>query len=778
MKYKYLALSIMAACSIPAQSAMAQTPPSTDSDFSLEEIIVTAERREADMQDTPISISSMNAGDIEKTGAGSLDQLADFIPNLNITASGAYGKGNPEFNIRGVGAGTSTAGAVTEKPVGLYIDGLYYSRAQGALLSLIDAERIDVLKGPQGTLFGRNTTGGAIAYTSKMPTQEFEGYVKGKFGQYNQRDLQGMVNIPLSDTTAIKLSAAVQKQDGYVDRGPVDMGNTDDSVLRLQLRSELSDDIQLDFQVSHSETKSNGDARDISSWELGGTAFPRNFFQGLNVLLQAQGEAPLVENDPRLVLDDYTVANYCTLDDLNPLTFGSECKTDLEGSMDVVSAKIKWDLNEDWSLTSITGFLAGEQSNASDWTWTGGYYRPVNHDFDNYSQEFQLSLETDDLKFVTGLIYFHEDAREDEITREVFVSNAIAAADNDINDVTDRIRRKEEYQSLVDSVGVFAQATYSVTEQLDVTAGIRYSSDEKEVTIERFNTPFETNAARKGTGTETWDDVGWRLAASYNLSDDIMLYASATDAYKAGIADDSAMERSTNVDNLIPFIPPEEALGFEIGLRSEWLDNRLRLNLTAYKTEYTNRQSTRIITIQENGEDRAVIESINLGDVDFEGFEADFAFAATENLTISGSIGISDYEQIEAPDEVLPGVPKTNWTLGFTHEKMLSNGATLDSTLRYGYTDDTYSDQGNTTKDRQTINDGYGLLSGRLEYNSGENWIVALYGTNLLDENYSTSSAAQTFHIGGSSTATETRVVKSRYMGRPRSVGIEVKYNF
>lgn len=772
MKHSTLALLIAANVSATVANAQQNNKP------GLEEVVVTAERREASLQNTPISIASMSEADIQATGALALDQLADFIPGLSITANGAYGKGNPNFNIRGVGSGTSTAGVVTERPVGLYIDGLYYSRAQGSLLSMLDTERVDVLKGPQGTLFGRNTTGGAISYFSKMPTQEFESYVKARVGEFDQKELQVMVNAPLGDTTAIRFSAGTREQDGYVMRGPIDLGNTDDSVYRVQLRSELSDSVSLDLQASHSTTKSNGDTRDIVSFELADSPFPRNYFRALDITLQNQGQAPLVENDPRIILDEFSVAYYCNMDDLNPLTFGEDCNTELEGSMDVYSGTLQWAINDNWSLKSITGFLSGDQENTSDWTWTGGYDRPFEHEFNNFSQEIQLGYESDRLKFVAGAVYFNEDAEESEITREVFISNAVIGPDNTIDDITDRTRRSEEYHSEVVSMGAFAQATYSVTDRLDLTAGLRYSVDDKEVTIERFNTEFETSAARSGNGSEKWNDTDWRLAAAYNVNEDIMIYASATDAYKAGIADDSAMERSTNVDNIIPFIPPEKAIGYEIGLRSEWFDNRFRLNLSAYRTEYSNRQSTRIITIVENGENRAIIESVNLGDVNFEGYEADFALAITQNLTLKGGVAVADYTQVDAPENVLEAVPELSYTIGLNHGFELSNGASIDSSLKYGYTDETYSDQGSTEVDRQSINPDYGLLSGRIQYNSGGNWSLALFGTNLTDETYSTNAASQTFHIGGAAAAAETLVVKSEYRGRPRSMGMEFQYNF
>lgn len=760
-KTKTLAAAVISVSSgVVAPSAMAQS-------VALEEVVVTAERREASLQDTPISVISMSAEAIEQVGVSSLNELASFMPNVNIVGNSAYGRANPEFNIRGVGAGVVTSGVVTERPVGLYIDGLYFPRSQGALLSLIDAERIDVLRGPQGTLFGRNNTGGAIAYTSKKPTGEFGGSIKAKVGEFNQRFLQGMLNVPLSDTAALRVTAMSEQQDGYVSRGNIDLGNVDDQAVRAQLNISPSEDLTIDLAVSHSETATNGDARDIYEFDLAGVA-PGNQFGALDFLLQQYGQPGLTQNDPRIVLDDYSVPSFCMFDDPNPLTFGADCETNLDGEMDVFSSQIVWRLSDTLTLTSITGYLSGDQTAASSWVWSGGYYRPVSISFESYSQEFQFNWDTERLNFVGGIVYFHESSDETEFTDEIKVGGSGLTEAEML--AGERIhRRDEDYHSTVDSYGIFAQGTYALTDKLNVTAGIRYSTDEKEVTI-NYNPTADDPRDETGYGSEDWSDTDWRLAVDYRINDNVMVYASATDAYKAGIADDSSIENRSNTDNVILFIPPEAALGYELGLRSEWFDNRLRFNFTVYQTEYTDRQSTEL----QFTAGIPTIVSVNLGDVDFDGYEAEVALAVSENLTINGSLGVSDYEQLEAPDQVLANVPERSWTLGVNHALPLANGAALDSSLTYGWTDEAYASNGVAVQPRQALNPDYGLLSGRLEYTAAnDKWSLALYGTNLLDEEFSYSASAQNYQAGFGS-----RSIRSRYMGRPRSLGLELQVRF
>ena len=748
-----------------AAAQVASTP--SQGNLSLEEIVVTAERRETNLQDTPVSIISMSAEQIEQTGANCLDELSAFVPNLSINFDGSYGKANPEFSIRGIGSGVSSAGAVTERPVGLYIDGIYFARVQGSLLSLVDAGQIDVLRGPQGTLFGRNTTGGAIAYTSTAPSRDQFGSLKIKVGDFAQRAVQLMYNMPVGDETVIRASGAITKQDGYVQRRQYDLGNVDDRIARLQLTSNLTPDLSIDLTATTSQTSSNGDARDVVGIDLGGTGSVRATFRSVEVLLANAGEGPIVQDDPRWVLDDYTVPDYCFLDDINPYTWGSECDTKLSASMDVFTSKLVWDINGDMTLTSISGVLQGDQVSNSDWVWTGAYNRPFSMEYRNIQQEFQFNWDTDRMNLVAGVVYFQEHAVEREITTELSSTGAFAISDVDLLAGRQITRRSERYQSDVDSFGIYSQGTYALTDRLDVTAGVRYSSDVKDINI-RYYPVADDPRDRTGGGDENWSDVDWRLATTYNFSDDIMFYASVTDAYKAGIADDSSLERANNVNSIILFIEPEYAQGFEIGARTEWLDRRLRLNLTAYRTDYTNRQSSTLITDPISGV--PVIQSINLGDVQYEGLEGDIAFALTNNLTINGSVAFSEYERADNPGGPLENVPKSGWTFGAVYGLELEQGASIDSSLTYGWVDSQFSSAGAAPVE----NPSYGTLSGRFKYSpAAADWSIAVFGTNLLDENYSTSTTSQAFHSGGGG-----RAVISEYRARPRSLGIEMAFNF
>jgi iron complex outermembrane receptor protein len=743
--------------------------------ISLEEVTVTAERIETDLQDTPIAVTSLSSEQIEQSGAVGLENLSTFVPNLTISEDGDYGRMNPQFNIRGVGAGVPTAGVVTERPVGLYVDGVFLSRAQGSLLSVLDAENIQVLRGPQGTLFGRNTTGGAVAYTSKSPTDELEGAVKLTAGNYGRLDAELSANVPLGDTAALRAVYYNGNQDGFVDRGNIDLGNREEEVVRLQLRVQPSDDLTIDLSATVSDFETNGDSRVISEFIVSDAGLTRGHFAALEQLLVAQGETPLVDNDPRLV-KDFAAPQYCILDDTDPNTFGPECDNSVEATMELFTSNIAWELSDEVTLKSITGYLSGDQSGAGDFPWSGAYNRPFDVEYESLSQEIQYLYNTDKISFAAGAIYYAEEGSEREFTTEkpldMPFGGSLTAAELTAGEIVRR--RDETYSTDSVSLGAYAQLTYSVTDSLDLTAGVRYSDDEKTVKI--VYVPSEDDARDKqGKGTESWNNVDWRLAAAYNINENIMVYGSVSDAYKSGVADDSSLEKRNNPTNAILFVPPEEALGYEVGMRSEWMDNRLRVNLTAFKTDYTDRQSAQFQTLPDG---TPVSVTVSLGDVNYEGFEGEISYAATESLRINASFGFVDYEQEDAPENPLPYVPEESFNVGLVHDTSLSSGS-LTSSLTYGWSAEMWAESSAPRLESdpdQAFVESNGLLNGRVDYLSEDGrWSVAIFVNNITDEVYATSTSPQNFHLGltgGADNAT------TQNLGRPRNYGMTVGFNF
>ena len=279
----------------------------------LDEIIVTAERRETSLQQTPISIAAFTAESMEFKGLETLEDVAAVTPNLDIKGSRGSGNVAPTYQIRGLSGG----GALGERSSAMYIDGVYMPRTTGPYMNVMDIERIEVLRGPQGTLFGRNSTGGAIRVFSKQPGPEFESYVRLTAGDYDRQDVSGMVNVPFGDNVFFRLQGGSLSQDGYVRRGSQDLGGSDDTLVRMQLAVEPGDALRVTFGVSSTQSESDGNPQDLATFDMNpDLAFEGNRADWVSDFLQASGQ-PRIDpnNDPRIVLDDFTMSDWCFLDE-------------------------------------------------------------------------------------------------------------------------------------------------------------------------------------------------------------------------------------------------------------------------------------------------------------------------------------------------------------------------------------------------------------------------------------------------------------------------------
>ena len=230
VQYARSSVAIAVARALVAGTAGAWALPALTQESALEEIVVTAERRETALQDTPISIIAMSSETLDRKGIEDLADIALFTPNLAIKGSRGDGNNQPSFLIRGIAGG---GGATSERGVALYIDGIYVPRTNGSIFKVFDIERVEVLRGPQGTLFGRNSTGGAIRLFTKQPAKEFDSYI-GYRRQLRSAKISGMVNVPVSDNFALRAQAAYLDEDGYVERGTQTLGGSEDILARLQ----------------------------------------------------------------------------------------------------------------------------------------------------------------------------------------------------------------------------------------------------------------------------------------------------------------------------------------------------------------------------------------------------------------------------------------------------------------------------------------------------------------------------------------------------------------
>jgi iron complex outermembrane recepter protein len=648
----------------------------------LEEIIVTAERRELNLQDTPISVMSFEGEALELRGVDDMFELASIAPNLDIKGARGVGNTSPTFQIRGISGG---GGATGERSVGFYIDNVFMPRTTGPVMRVLDVERIEVLRGPQGTLFGRNSTGGAIRVFSRQPEDARDGYLKLTLGEFGHQDLSGMINVPLSDTVFMRAQAASLEQDGILRRGPQLLGGNDDTLARVQIAWEPSDTLSFRFGAMHTDSQSEGSPTDMTVFNMdpicplaGGGPFyclQGNYADWVSDFLEQSGQERLRQNDARLVADDYAMPDWCFLDDANP-DWDDMCRQWNTAKYTQVDANIEWQISENVSLLSTTGLSEFSSSGTSDWQLLGMEYRPSGVDSEVLYQEFQFNFTLADGKvdFITGVSYFNEDSgspREsliNAIGSSNYANNATGGAANGnlwgCNDSLGvpcasgvrrlRVTGDSATQQEATAYGIFANSTIHFGERVNLTLGVRESHDEKSFNNELFRSDNfipQVGDSTVVTAEDDWSATDYRATVDFNVTDDFMLYVTSSRAFRSGtfsvpgpVCNNTGPVCTTFHRRPQPaLVPPETLLNDEIGFRSEWLDGRLRFNATYFEMEYTDRQGASAV-VDATTPTGFRIDLVNQGDVDLWGSEIEAMFAVTERFTIEGATGRANYE--------------------------------------------------------------------------------------------------------------------------------------
>ena len=434
---KAILLSAAAGAALVAAAGGAQAQAPRDT-AAVEEIVVTAERRETTLQNTPLSIIALSGASIEAKGIQNVSDLTLFTPNLAIQAGRFGGNNTPTYSIRGISGG---GGATGERGVAMYIDGVYVPRTTGSLFKVFDIDRIEVLRGPQGTLFGRNSTGGAIRIVTKQPVNSFDAYAKVTVGNFDHHDFVGMVNIPVNDKLALRAQGGWLHEDGYVHRGTQTLGGSDDKVIRLQAKFDPTSNLTATFGIMYDNAKSGGNPQVIREFDMRPGiegVIQGNFGDWLNDAFKKAGGAPLAAyNDPRVVLSDpFQAAALCFLDNFNP-DDSPACLQYDRTQYTQADAKIVWKLSDTTSITSTSGYSSLVHTGRTDSQMIGFSLASDDVKSKVVFQEVQLNTKLfgDRVDLVAGANYFHESsgtANGGTVTRRgtsVFPSTAAGDAD-------------------------------------------------------------------------------------------------------------------------------------------------------------------------------------------------------------------------------------------------------------------------------------------------------------------------------------------------------------
>ncbi|GHF13311.1 TonB-dependent receptor [Kordiimonas sediminis] len=718
---KYLlASTVLTSGLIFCAGNVAAQDTTSSSSAVLEEIQVSARRVSESLQTVPVSVTAIGASMLEDGDFTDLGDIQKMVPNLTLHVGDAS---NAVVYIRGVGQVDSLAFA--DPGVGIYMDDVYLGRAQGAFLDVLDAERIEVLRGPQGTLYGRNTIGGAVKFVSKKPGDTLAGDASITVGSYDRLDVKASVGGPIvEDKLAGKISAAYLSRDGFATN---EANGKDDSdketwALKAGLYFTPTEDLSIDFTLDGSESHPDTSRTPARMTSVFGAAEPND--------------------DPFVIAADFN--------DLN--------KLDVYGG----AATIAYDATDSLTLKSITSYREMTYDthldlDATEFAFFGIY---VHEEQNQFSQELQLSYTSDALDVIGGLYYFKE---HDNTFAGVF-GPVIAFVSGSVNDQHNK------------SYAGYLNTNYRMNDRLSLTAGIRYTKEKKDFDrIQEFFSADTLLPVPIGQGArvtdltvdDTWSSWSPKVGFDYQINDDLMAYVSASRGFKSGGFDG----RSNSADEAIPF-DPETMWSYETGLKSTLLDGRMTLNIAGFMNKYKDLQLSSFVA-NPDGSFRALFT--NAGRATTKGIEMEMLARVSEGLTLQGSLGYMDaeYDEYIGPDgsdisDMRHMVNSPKWTarLGFNYEHQLQSGGNIRLMGDVNYRSKTYS---TVSSSEILAQDGYALVSAGIAYVAeGGAWEVALDGKNLTNKKYLSHGFDLSDSLG----------YQLGYYGNPRTWGLSLKTRF
>lgn len=731
--------------SVIATHAMLFAAPQLAHSQALEEVIVTAERRSESLQDVPMSVTVFGGDQISDAGISSLNDIALQTPNLNLTT---FNIAEPQIYLRGIGSTNDSA--ASDPAVAVFVDEVYLGRPGGASTDLYDLERIEVLRGPQGTLYGKNVAGGAINIFSKKPQQEFEARAGVTLGNESLVKLNAYINGPLSDKLAGKFTVSSHDHDGYAKNITTgqDLEDVDSINSRGQLLFTPSDRIDILLGVDYNDIDSNGENRFVTD------IYTEAFSALASVpLFRDIGAASLAGLDERESSHD--VRQYSEKE-----LFGFLARVDVELDWGVFTSISAYRESEASWLQSLTP-VQGEPPLADPERVPGlsEVIDGANEDADQFSQEFRLSAEGDRLKWVLGLYYIKENVERDETfwTYWAPITPLAGLSPGDVSFFQD---------ATTTSYAAFGQTTWNATDALAFTLGARYTRDEKEIEASATNNldtpiggiPLVGPGYDGAKGDDAWEDTILRGSIDWRVTDDKLLYITYSEGFKSGIFVSTARTAEAATSP----IDPEQATNIEVGAKTQWLDNRLRLNIAYFELDYDDLQ---VFFLQNN-----ILNTAN-ANAEVSGLELDFAAAITDNFMLTGSYAIMDGEYTEYvtptenfTDNDLPRAPEDTWTVTGTYTVPFDSGATLDLVATVSHTGKYFMEASNDPRSKQ---DPYEVWDASANYTSADGaWTLSIWGKNLDDELYAAHQILGT--LGG----------VTNIWAPPRTYGVSFNYSW
>ena len=729
----------------------------------LEEIMVTARRREENLQDVPAAVTAFSGADLQLRGASDITEIAQAAPSVTLEPSRATNSTLTAF-IRGIGQQDPLAGF--EQGVALYIDDIYIARPQGALLDIYDVERIEVLRGPQGTLYGRNAVGGAIKYVTRRLGEDPSFRAKASIGSYYQRDVVLTGSTPIADTFRVGATVARLSRDGYGKNLTTGDEHYNKNIFAYRVSAEFepTDDLLVRVAYDRTEDESNPVA-------------------GYRVAPAPVSGSPVLGD----VRDTFAGASR----NISTAGINGNQEVKAEG----YSLSIDWELNDSMTLRSITASREDYTESVIDFDSleVDDFDAPVIYDNEQTSQEFQLLFNGDRMSAVAGFYYLD------------------ASASNDFDVVLGQLGRVLLATELTAYTGgsvdtkawsVFADVTYDLTDDLSVSVGGRYTEDERSADIFRAQylgpggSPFFGNTSAielvvqsDYEAERTYDDFTPRINFSYRLNDDASVYAGYSQGFKAGSFD----PRGAN------FLTPEAEAGFEpetldsfeVGYKSTLLDGRARANVALFYSDYQDVQIPGSAGVDSDGDgvnDGFTGAVTNAGAAEIQGIEFEGDLLITDNWSAQLSFSLLDAEYTE----FLVADPNTNELVDISDQRAIQNTPEEMAYLGLTYTTDmwngTLAINGNLSHRGDIVQfeapapiidqDAYTIynLSG-VWISDDDRWSAGLHIKNIGDEDVKT--AGYCFGAtGGCAVVLGLEDNTTIFYGPPRTLTATVEYRF
>lgn len=788
-QYNLLAMAIATQLALPV---IAQ-----ENDLALEEVMVTAQKRPQSLRDVPISVNALSSKKLEDAGITSIERVADYIPSFNMTQTGI----GTNIAIRGISSGVNPG---FEQSAAQFVDGIHFGRSQLSRAPFLDLERVEILRGPQSILFGKNSTAGAISITTAKPGDEHEAKLTALYEpEHGEQDIRLVLSGPISDTVGGRLAILDSRIDGFMENTTLgrDESGDENRVIRATLQWQPSDQWDIVLKLEDGSFDSNG--------------------RNIEVVKPVEIPSPLtgVATPYANALQFFTQGQYLldTTHDWKRQSNGDFSYNDTEN----VTLSIERELGEH-TLTAITGYNAYTYDELCDCDFTGasGFNILSNEDYSQISQEIRITSPEDETISYIGGLFFQSSSMEFNDAVRVPTDSFIATAFTPIlgagaANLLRGASSNRSFEQDTDLAAIFAQATWNFTDLSRVIVGARYTEETKEASRTQYHVSNSGAVLPQGSPSDTYniiwsqfkidphsvsgerDESGFTplITLQHDFWGSDMVYASYTTGFKSGGFDVRANAAPNELDGIYPAIEgtwefdEEKVENFEVGAKFVLADGAAELNLAAFRSEFEDMQ-----TSQFDGS--LSFNVTNAGQAVVQGLEADGRWAIIDNLMLRGGMAYIDFEYTDFPnsqcyfgqaDNIAPigdgacdatgqrreFTPEYQGNIGADYTINFSNGLKLVNTL-----DLIYSDEYLTTPslDPRFQQDAYTKINARIALSSdSDNWELALIGKNLTDE------SIVPYANGLPVASTVTRGTGSGYYAfyeRPKSVAIQGTIRF